>query len=84
MVRKMAAARGLANTVRSVCSRARPITPTGIVATMMSQARRSSGVVSLRVRTIRKNALMIRTQSARKYTSSARAVATCNATRNAR
>ena len=43
-VRKSAAASGLANRTRKVCSRASPTTPTGMVAMTMSQASRWSGV----------------------------------------
>ena len=49
MVRKMAAASGLANRVRKVCSRASPVMPTGMVAMTSSQASRSSAsVVTMR------------------------------------
>jgi hypothetical protein len=65
-VRKIAAASGLANKVRRVCSSARPVIPAGMVATMSSQAIRSSGVVSRRVRRVWKKPPMIRIQSARK------------------
>ena len=84
IVRKIAAASGLANSVRSACSSARPVMPAGIVATISSHAIRSSGVSSLRVRSVRAKPRTIRTQAARKYHSSASAVATCNATTNAR
>ena len=64
--------------------------PTGIVAITISQARRSSGSLALNRRsprlllTLRKNPVTMRIQSARKNQSSASAVATCSATRNAR
>ncbi len=90
MVRKMAAANGLANRVRKVCSRASPVMPTGMVAMTSSQASRSSAsVVTMRRaamlgRRVRPNPRMIRTQSDRKKTIRASAVATCRATMMAR
>ncbi len=78
------AATGVASSVRSECSKIRPMIPAGMVATTSSQARRSSVVSTRRVRSDRKNPAMMRTQSARKYQSSASAVATCSPTRNAR
>jgi len=83
-VRKIAAASGLAKMVRNVCSSASSVRPTGIVATTISQASRSSAVTTLRVFSVRKNAPMIRTQSVRKNHNSANAVATCRATMKAR
>ncbi len=78
------AAAGLANTVRRKCSNARPMTPIGTVATTITMARRSSGVSIRRFARTEKKARMIRIQVSRKCTSRAKAVATCNATRNAR
>ena len=46
-VRKIAAAVGLANTVRRLCSNTNPTIPTGIVPSTRSQAMRS-GAVSIR------------------------------------
>ncbi len=60
--------------------------PTGIVARTISQARRSSALRTMNVRsrmlraTLWKNPRMMRTQSARKNHSSASAVAQCRAT----
>ena len=65
MVRKMAAASGLANRVRSWCSKARPSTPTGMVPMMISQASRSSDVSARRLPRVRKKAAMMRAQSLR-------------------
>jgi hypothetical protein len=90
MVRKMAAASGLANRVRKVCSKASPVMPTGMVAMMSSQARRSSASVVTRRRAamegrmVRANPAMMRTQSERKKMIRATAVATCSATMTAR
>jgi hypothetical protein len=42
MMRKIAARMGLPNRTRNSCSNTSPTSPTGIVATMISQARRSS------------------------------------------
>lgn len=89
MVRKMAAASGLANRVRKVCSNANPVIPTGMVAMTISQASRSSAFcVTIRRaamlgRSVRKKPRIMRTQSARKKMSSAMAVVTCSATMNA-
>jgi len=63
MVRKTAAYNGLANSTRKVCSSARPVMPTGMVATTSSQASRSVDVSIRRVRSVRTNAPTIRTQS---------------------
>ena len=59
-VRKIAAASGLANSVRRACSNTRPVSPAGIVATISSHAMRSSGVSRRRVRSVRKKPPMIR------------------------
>ncbi len=83
-VKKMAAASGLANSVRNVCSSASPMMPAGIVAMMMSQAIRSWTVSTLRWRIELKKPPMIRTQSRQKNSSNASAVATCSPTINAR
>ena len=89
---RIAAASGLANKTRKVCSSATPTRPTGMVAKMIIQASRSSlsatasrGRRCCRVsRTLagrlRKKPRMILTQSARKNHISARAVAQCSAT----
>ena len=42
MTRKMAARMGLPNSTRNSCSNTSPTSPTGIVATIISQASRSS------------------------------------------
>ncbi len=89
-MRKIAAATGLANRMRKVCSNSTPVRPTGMVAMISSQARRSSeSVVTIRRalrlgRRVRRKPRMIRAQSCRKKISSATAVATCRATMNAR
>ena len=51
MVKKIAAESGLANWVRSLCSKARPTIPTGMVARMISQIRRWRGSAIDRSRT---------------------------------
>jgi hypothetical protein len=66
MVRKVAAASGLAKSVRSWCSRDNPRIPTGMVATMTNHAARSSAVSARRLARLEKNPLMIRTQSRQK------------------
>ena len=82
--RKTAASSGLAKTfVNSFCS-ATPTRPTGIVARMIIQASRSSGVVIDRVRSDEKKPRTIRSQSRQKYAIIAIAVATCSPTMNAR
>ena len=86
MNRNTAAATGLAKMVRKVCSRAIPVSPTGMVAITIIQARRSSrpSTVTPRWRrlrvTLRTKPRMMRTQSARKYQRRASAVAQCRAT----
>jgi len=86
MNRNTAAAVGLAKMVRKVCSRVMPVSPTGMVASTIIQARRSSGPWMLNRRSrsprsiLRKKPRMILTQSARKNHSSASAVAQCRAT----
>jgi hypothetical protein len=89
---KTAAAAGLANKTRKVCSSATPVRPTGIVAKMIIQASRwSLSATASRGRRccrlsralagrLRKKPRMILIQSARKNHISARAVAQCNAT----
>ena len=90
MNRNALAATGLARAVLNTCSRATPVMPTGIVAITISHARRSSWPLAVKRRsetllpTLRKNPVTMRIQSARKNHSSASAVATCSATRNAR
>jgi putative SOS response-associated peptidase YedK len=76
MIRKMAARMGLPNRTRNSCSNMSPASPTGIVATMISQASRWSAVCSchrlvpsagwMTWRIEAKNPLMIRTQSRQK------------------
>ena len=86
MNRNTAAAAGLAKMVRKVCSRTTPVSPTGMVASTIIQASRSSGpwMLSCRPRRPRSRLAssprMIRTQSARKNHSRASAVAQCRAT----
>ena len=83
-VRKMAAANGLANRVRSECSKMRPNRPTGMVAITSSHAMRS-WLVSIRRRRIeRTKPLVMATQSRQKKATRAMAVATCRPTRKAR
>jgi hypothetical protein len=82
--RKTAASSGLANTFVNSCCSAAPTMPTGIVARMIIQASRSSGVVIDRVRSDVKNPRTIRSQSRQKYAIIAIAVATCSPTMNAR
>jgi hypothetical protein len=82
--RKVAASSGLANTFTNSCCSVAPTMPTGIVARMIIQASRSSGVVIDRVRSDVKNPRTIRSQSRQKYTIIAIAVATCSPTTNAR
>ena len=55
-----------------------------MVATMIIQARRCSGVVARRSRSEEKKPPMIRSQSRQKYTIIPIAVATCSPTMNAR
>ena len=57
MVRKMAAISGLAVSVRSWCSKARPISPAGMLAKMISQASRSVLVSAARLESVAKKAL---------------------------
>ena len=76
MTRKMAARMGLPNRTRNSCSNLIPTSPTGIVATMISQASRwsadcschlpvpSAGWMNWRIE--EKNPPMIRTQSRQK------------------
>ena len=64
--RKTAASSGLANTFVNSCCSATPTMPTGIVARMIIQASRSSGVVIDRVRSDVKNPRTIRSQSRQK------------------
>ena len=68
--RKTAASSGLANTFVNSCCSATPTMPTGIVARMIIQASRSSGVVIDRVRSDVKNPRTIRSQSRQKTRSS--------------
>lgn len=82
--RKAAAASGLAKVFTNVFWNAAPTMPTGIVARMIIHASRSSGVVIDRVRSDEKNPRMIRSQSRRKNTIIAIAVATCSPTTNER
>ena len=56
MVRKIAAAVGLANTVRRLCSNTSPTMPTGIVPSTSSHAMRSRGRVDASVRDRREEA----------------------------
>ena len=84
LIRKTAAASGLAKTVRSVCSRRTPVRPAGMVATTNSQPRRSSEVSIRRRRAERTRPRTMRTHSRRKNTTSANAVATWRPTRKAR
>ena len=89
---RTAAAPGLANKIRKVCSSATPVRPTGIVAKMIIQASRSSlSATTSRGRRrsrlsrtlagrLRKKPRMILTQLARKNHMSASAVAQCSAT----
>jgi hypothetical protein len=90
IVRKIAAASGLANRVRKVCSSSSPVMPTGIVPITSSQASRSSlsratirRSLSVGPR-VRNQAEMMRTQSLRKKINNATAVPTCSATMNER
>ena len=86
MNRKTLAATGLAKIVRKVCSSASPVMPTGTVATMISQARRSSESIALKRRSrsiralLRRKPRTMRIQSRRKNHSRASAVAQCRAT----
>ena len=57
--------------------------PTGMVVTMISHASRSVDVSILRLKSVLKNAAMIRTQSRQKNTSRARALATWSPTMKA-
>ncbi len=82
--KKAAASSGLANTLVNVFCSAAPTMPTGIVARMIIQASRSSGVVIDRVRSDVKNPRTIRSQSRQKNAIIAMAVATCSPTMNAR
>ena len=90
MVRKIAAASGLANRVRKACSNSSPVIPTGIVPMMSSQASRSSASRAT-MRRAAKEGRTVRAKPAddadpvgRKKMIRASAVATCNATMNAR
>ncbi len=82
--RKNAASSGLASTLVTSFWRTTPTMPTGIVPRMISQASRSSGVVTARVRSEETNPRTIRSQSRQKYAIIAIAVATCSPTMNAR
>ena len=65
MVRKMAAASGLANSVRRPCSNTRPTIPTGMVPSTSSHAMRSGGVSIRRLRIEVKNPRITAAQSRR-------------------
>ena len=62
-VRNAAAANGLANNVRNGCSKASPISPTGMVAAISSHARRCEDVAIWRIRSEVIRAPTILTQS---------------------
>ena len=66
IIRKIAAAVGLANRTRSGCSSANPITPVGIDAATISHASFSVGVSIRRRQRLTKNARMIAIQSRQK------------------
>ena len=84
IARKIAVSSGLANTwVNTFCS-ATPAMPTGIVARMIIQASRSSGVETDRVRTDEMKPPAMRSQSRQKYAIIPIAVATWSPTTNAR
>jgi hypothetical protein len=84
IARKIAVSSGLANTLTNTFCSSAPTRPTGIVAKMIIQASRSSGVETERVRSDEKKPLTMRSQSRQKYAIIAIAVATCNPTTNAR
>ena len=65
-IRKIAADSGLASASRMTRSSSSPRMPTGIVATTISQARRSVGVSMRRLPTVAKKALMRAIQSRQK------------------
>ncbi len=64
--RNSAASSGLANTLVNTFCSATPTMPTGIVARMIIQASRSSGVLTDRLRSDEKNPRTIRSQSRQK------------------
>ncbi len=83
-IRNAEAGTGWAKIVRNACSNSRPTMPTGIVASTSNHARRWSTVLMPLSRTLVSRPAMTRTQSRRKKTTKASAVATCMPTMNAR